>query len=120
MLRRTAAGALFAGLPQGWVGGAYASDAPEVADLKVGMIALTDCAPFVIAREKGFFKKFGINATVIKGASGAFTVGIAPVVKPNTKPIIAAILMPSKRRFKLLSVSPQKRYSPVRLLACKI
>jgi nitrate/nitrite transport system substrate-binding protein len=35
------------------------------------MIALTDCSPIVIAHEKGFFKKYGINATIVKGASWA-------------------------------------------------
>jgi nitrate/nitrite transport system substrate-binding protein len=44
---------------------------PEVSDLRFGMIALTDCSPIVIAHEKGFFKKHGINATVVKGASWA-------------------------------------------------
>ena len=48
-----------------------ASEAPEVSDIKIGIIALTDCSPFVIAHEKGFFKKYGINATVSKGASWA-------------------------------------------------
>lgn len=48
-----------------------ASDAPEVADLKFGIIALTDCSPIVIAHEKGLFKKYGINSTVSKGASWA-------------------------------------------------
>jgi nitrate/nitrite transport system substrate-binding protein len=47
------------------------SDGPEVKDLKFGMIALTDCSPIVIAHEKGFFKKYGINSTVSKGASWA-------------------------------------------------
>ncbi|MBM4361590.1 MAG: ABC transporter substrate-binding protein [Deltaproteobacteria bacterium] len=44
---------------------------PETPDLRFGMIALTDCSPIVIAHEKGFFKKHGINATVVKGASWA-------------------------------------------------
>ena len=48
-----------------------ASDAPEVSDLKFGIIALTDCSPIVIAHEKGLFKKYGINSTVMKGASWA-------------------------------------------------
>lgn len=65
------AGALLAGLPKGWVGSAYASDAPEVADVKLGIIALTDCSPIVIAHEKGFFKKYGINSSVSKEASWA-------------------------------------------------
>jgi nitrate/nitrite transport system substrate-binding protein len=51
--------------------GPAASDAPEVSDLRFGMIALTDCSPIVIAHEKGLFKKYGINSTVVKGASWA-------------------------------------------------
>lgn len=55
-------------LPYGRV---WASDAPELSALKFGIIALTDCSPIVIAHEKGFFKKYGIDATVSKGASWA-------------------------------------------------
>jgi nitrate/nitrite transport system substrate-binding protein len=62
---------LLSHLPQGWLGSVYASDAPETADMKFGIIALTDCSPIVIAHEKGFFKKYGINATVAKGANWA-------------------------------------------------
>lgn len=47
------------------------ASAPEVTDLRFGMIALTDCSPIVIAHEKGLFKKYGINSTVVKGASWA-------------------------------------------------
>jgi len=47
------------------------NDGPEVKELKFGMIALTDCSPIVIAHEKGFFKKYGIQSTVSKGASWA-------------------------------------------------
>jgi nitrate/nitrite transport system substrate-binding protein len=67
----TATGLLLSGMPEGWVGGAYADDSPEVASMRFGIIALTDCAPIVIAHELGFFKKFGINATVSKEASWA-------------------------------------------------
>jgi len=74
-LRRAARGvtltALFAGLPKGWVGSAYANDAPETSALNFGIIALTDCSPIVIAHEKGLFKKYGINSTVTKGANWA-------------------------------------------------
>ncbi|MES2571314.1 MAG: CmpA/NrtA family ABC transporter substrate-binding protein [Verrucomicrobiota bacterium] len=62
---------LLGGLPQGWVGSLYASDAPETATMKFGIIALTDCSPIVIAHEKGLFKKYGINSTVAKGANWA-------------------------------------------------
>jgi nitrate/nitrite transport system substrate-binding protein len=51
--------------------GPTAGEGPEVSDLKFGMIALTDCSPIVIAHEKGLFKKYGINSTVVKGASWA-------------------------------------------------
>ena len=47
------------------------SDGPEAPDVKFGMIALTDCSPIVIAHEKGFFAKYGIRSTVVKGASWA-------------------------------------------------
>ncbi len=69
--KATGLAALLHGLPRGWVGSAYASDAPETADLKLGIIALTDCSSIVIAHEKGRFKEYGINSTVSKGASWA-------------------------------------------------
>jgi nitrate/nitrite transport system substrate-binding protein len=49
----------------------WASDAPETPDVRFGIIALTDNSPIVIAHEKGFFKKYGINATIAKGANWA-------------------------------------------------
>jgi nitrate/nitrite transport system substrate-binding protein len=36
----------------------------EKPDLKLGFIKLTDCAPIVIAKEKGFFKEAGLNVEV--------------------------------------------------------
>ena len=48
-----------------------ASDAPEAPNMSFGIIALTDCSPIVIAHEKGLFKKYGVNATVTKGANWA-------------------------------------------------
>ena len=65
------AAALFGGLPRGWVGSVYASDAPETAKLRCGIIALTDCSPFVVGAEKGFFKKYGVEVTIAKGANWA-------------------------------------------------
>lgn len=70
-LRGLGALALLGGLPRGWVGSVYADDAPEVKAMKFGMIALTDCSPIVIAHEKGFFKKYGIDSVVSKGANWA-------------------------------------------------
>jgi nitrate/nitrite transport system substrate-binding protein len=70
-IKTTAAGALLAGLPRGWGGGAYASDAPETTRLRFGIIALTDCASIVMAHELGLFKKYGIESIVSKEASWA-------------------------------------------------
>ncbi len=36
----------------------------EKTDLKLGFIKLTDCAPLVIAKEKGFFEDEGLNVTL--------------------------------------------------------
>jgi nitrate/nitrite transport system substrate-binding protein len=60
-----------AGLPSGWVGAAYADDSPETATVRFGIIALTDCAPIVMAHELGLFKKFGIQSVISKEASWA-------------------------------------------------
>lgn len=43
-----------------------ASEAPESPKVTFGVIALTDCSPIVIAHEKGFFAKYGIDSSVIK------------------------------------------------------
>jgi nitrate/nitrite transport system substrate-binding protein len=65
------AGALLAGVPQGWAGGVYAQDGPETKTIRFGIIALTDCAPIVMAHELGYFKKFGVESIVSKEASWA-------------------------------------------------
>jgi nitrate/nitrite transport system substrate-binding protein len=70
-LKTSALAGLMAGLPSGWTGGAYSNDSPEISTIRFGMIALTDCAPIVMAHELGFFKKFGINSIVSKEASWA-------------------------------------------------
>src|SRR5688572_18024408 len=62
----TAATLLTSGLPSGWVGGIYADDGPETKTIRFGIIALTDCAPIVMAHELGYFKKFGIESIISK------------------------------------------------------
>ncbi|MEA3373170.1 MAG: CmpA/NrtA family ABC transporter substrate-binding protein [Campylobacterota bacterium] len=44
--------------------------APEKKELTIGFIALTDCAPIVIAEEKGFFDKYGLDVHVVKEGGG--------------------------------------------------
>jgi nitrate/nitrite transport system substrate-binding protein len=62
---------LLAGLPYGWAGEVYASDAPETPNVRIGIIALTDCSSLVMAYELGLFKNYGIEATISKEASWA-------------------------------------------------
>lgn len=53
---------------QAWAAG---SDAPEIKEVKIGFIPLTDCAPIVVAAQMGFDKKYGIKITPSKEASWA-------------------------------------------------
>jgi len=43
----------------------------EKTKLTLGIIPLTDCAPIVIAHEKGYFKKYGLETIISKEASWA-------------------------------------------------
>lgn len=38
----------------------------EKTDITIGTIPVTDCAPLVIAKEKGFFQRYGINVNLSK------------------------------------------------------
>jgi nitrate/nitrite transport system substrate-binding protein len=60
-------------VPAGIKNMAYAagSDAPEITEVKIGFIPLTDCAPIVVAAEMGFDKKYGIKIVPAKQASWA-------------------------------------------------
>ncbi|WP_287131273.1 CmpA/NrtA family ABC transporter substrate-binding protein [Candidatus Cyanaurora vandensis] len=47
-----------------------AADAPETTKARLGFVALSDCAPLVIAKEKGYFEKYGMkDVEVLKQAS---------------------------------------------------
>jgi nitrate/nitrite transport system substrate-binding protein len=70
-LKASGAGALLAGVPAGWAGGAYAADGPETPKVRIGIIALTDCSSIVMAHELGLFKKYGVESTISKEASWA-------------------------------------------------
>ncbi len=43
----------------------------EKTELTLGFIPLTDCAPLVVAKEKGYFQKYGLNVTLSKETSWA-------------------------------------------------
>ena len=70
-VKTSVAAAVLAGVPAGWRGGAWASDAPETPKMRIGIIALTDCSSIVMAHELGLFKKHGIESTISKEASWA-------------------------------------------------
>jgi nitrate/nitrite transport system substrate-binding protein len=68
--------ALFTAIRAAFPAGAYAeaAEAPEIKKATFGFIALTDAAPLIIAREKGFFKKHGMSdVEVAKQASWGTT-----------------------------------------------
>lgn len=49
-------------------------DPPEVKNAKLGFIALTDAAPLIVALERGYFKKYGMDEVeVVKQASWPVT-----------------------------------------------
>lgn len=41
----------------------------EKTTLQLGFIPLTDCAPLIVAKEKGFFQEFGLNVTLSREPS---------------------------------------------------
>ncbi|MEM1211777.1 MAG: CmpA/NrtA family ABC transporter substrate-binding protein [Planctomycetota bacterium] len=44
---------------------------PEKRELTLGIIPLTDCAPIVVAHEKGFFQRHGLDVTIAREGSWA-------------------------------------------------
>lgn len=50
------------------------ADSPEVDTVRLGFIALTDAAPLIVAKEKGYFRKYGLpNVAVVRQASWGTT-----------------------------------------------
>lgn len=47
------------------------SETLEKPNLTIGFVPVNDCAPFAIAWEKGFFRKYGLNVTLSREASWA-------------------------------------------------
>ena len=68
VLAQAAAGATMLAARAAFPGGVWAAtaDAPETTKAVFGFIALTDAAPLIIAKEKGFFAKYGINDVEVK------------------------------------------------------
>src|SRR5260221_410048 len=68
VLAQAAAGATLLAARAAFPGGVWAAtaDAPETTKAVFGFIALTDAAPLIIAKEKGFFAKYGMADVEVK------------------------------------------------------
>ncbi|WP_027487305.1 CmpA/NrtA family ABC transporter substrate-binding protein [Allorhizobium undicola] len=75
VLKLGSAAALASAARLAFPSGAFAASAgPEVSGVKLGFIALTDAAPLIIAKEKGYFDKYGMTGVeVLKQASWGAT-----------------------------------------------
>ena len=75
MLQGAGAAGLFSAIRSAFPGGAFAAtDTPETNTATLGFIALTDSAPLIAAKEKGFFAKYGLtDVKLAKQASWATT-----------------------------------------------
>jgi len=75
LLQGAGAAGLFSAIRSAFPGGAFAAtDTPETNTATLGFIALTDSSPVIIAKEKGFFAKYGLtDIKLAKQASWATT-----------------------------------------------
>jgi len=76
LLKASATAAVLTAARAALPGGAHAApgDAPEVKGATFGFIALTDSSPLIVAKEKGFFAKYGLpDVQVLKQASWGTT-----------------------------------------------
>lgn len=48
-----------------------AAPAATLTAMRIGFIALTDCAPLIVAKEKGFFTRHGLDVTLVREPSWA-------------------------------------------------
>ena len=75
LLQTSATAALLGSVKAAFPAGAFAQGAgPETTKATLGFIALTDAAPLIVAKEKGFFAKHGMpDVEVVKQASWGTT-----------------------------------------------
>ncbi|MBC7879838.1 MAG: ABC transporter substrate-binding protein [Anaerolineae bacterium] len=69
--RRQTIQGLAALAPHLWIQSASAKGRLEKTRLKIGFVPVTDCAPLVIAQEKGFFRQNGLEVELSREASWA-------------------------------------------------
>jgi len=67
LLKASATTALLGAVNSAFPAGVFAETAgPETAKATLGFIALTDSAPLIVAREKGFFAKYGMTDVAVQ------------------------------------------------------
>jgi nitrate/nitrite transport system substrate-binding protein len=91
---------------------------PETKTAKLGFIALTDSAPLIIAKENGFFAKYGMpDVQVIKQASWGGTRDNLELGSGGGGIDGGHVLSPLPYQMSLGSVTKSKRPVPVEILA---
>ena len=96
--RSAGVAALLAGLPKGWVGSTFASDAPETADIKLGIIAMTMLEQSVSAMMPSLM-------SAVSGASLANVEPTQPFGRPATSAARPALRVMNLRRVRLREMS---------------
>lgn len=93
-------------------------NAPEVTTAKLGFIALTDSAPLIIAKEKGFFDKYGMTGVeVLKQASWPVTRDNLELGSGGGGIDGAHILTPMPYQMTLGTITKTKQPVPMYILA---
>ncbi|BAQ66536.1 CmpA/NrtA family ABC transporter substrate-binding protein [Geminocystis sp. NIES-3709] len=93
-------------------------DGPEVTTAKLGFIALTDSAPLIIAKEKGFFDKYGMTGVeILKQASWPVTRDNIELGSAGGGIDGAHILSPMPYLMTLGTITKSKQPLPMYLLA---
>ena len=93
-------------------------DGPEVTTANLGFIALTDSAPLIIAKEKGFFDKYGMTGVeVLKQASWPVTRDNIELGSGGGGIDGAHILTPMPYQMTLGTITKTKQPVPMYILA---
>ncbi len=65
----------------------------EKPDLTIGYVPVNDCAPFAVAWQKGFFRKYGLNVTLSREASWANSRDGVIFGRLDASPVVSGAVM---------------------------
>ncbi len=98
--------------------GALAASGPEMNAAKLGFIALTDSSPLIVAKEKGFFEKYGMTGVeVLKQASWGATRDNLVLGSAGNGIDGAHILTPMPYLMTLGTITQNKQPLPMKIVA---